>query len=48
MAVANLSGGAIGARMAIRHGNGFVRKVFLVAISILALKLGWDTIQLLL
>ncbi len=47
MAMANLSGGAIGARMAIRHGNGFVRKVFLVAISLLACKLAWDTIQLL-
>jgi uncharacterized membrane protein YfcA len=46
MAVANLSGGAIGARMAIRRGNGFVRKVFLVAISLLALKLAWDTLQL--
>jgi len=45
--MANLSGGAIGARMAIRHGNGFVRKVFLVAISLLACKLAWDTIQLL-
>lgn len=47
MAVANLTGGAIGARMAIRHGNGFVRKVFLVTVSALALKLAWDTVQLL-
>ncbi|MHB1008912.1 MAG: sulfite exporter TauE/SafE family protein [Propionibacteriaceae bacterium] len=46
MAVANLSGGAIGARMAIRHGNGFVRKVFLVTVSALAVKLAWDTVQL--
>jgi len=45
MAMANLSGGAIRrGRMAIRHGNGFVRKVFLVAISLLACKLAWDTI----
>lgn len=47
MAVANLTGGGIGARMALRHGNGFVRKVFLVTVSALALKLAWDTIQLL-
>ncbi len=46
MAVANLTGGAIGARMAIRHGNGFVRKVFLVTVTGLALKLAWDTVAM--
>lgn len=46
MAVANLTGGGIGARMALRHGNGFVRRVFLVTVSALALKLAWDTVQL--
>lgn len=45
MAVANLSGGAIGARMAIRHGNGFVRKVFLVVIVGLGLKLAVDIVR---
>jgi len=46
MAVANLTGGGIGARMALRHGNGFVRRVFLVTVSALALKLAWDTMRL--
>lgn len=44
MAVANLTGGYIGARMAMRHGNEFIRVVFLVVIGILAVKLAWDTV----
>lgn len=44
MAVANLTGGFLGARMAMRHGNEFIRTVFLVVISILAAKLAWDTV----
>lgn len=48
MAAANLTGGFAGARMAVRHGNGFVRKVFLVVVVGLGLKLGYDTIQLVL
>lgn len=47
MALANLSGGFLGARMAIRHGNGFVRKVFLLVVGLLAAKLGWDTVAML-
>lgn len=47
MAAANLTGGFLGARMAIRFGNGFVRKVFLVVVTGLAAKLGWDTVLLL-
>lgn len=47
MAVANLSGGFIGAQMAVRHGSGFVRKVFLVVVGVLILKLGHDTVRLL-
>lgn len=46
MAAANLTGGFIGAQMAVRHGSGFVRKVFLIVVGILICKLGWDTIQL--
>lgn len=46
MAVANLSGGFLGARMALRHGNAFVRRVFLVVVGVLALKLAWDTVAL--
>lgn len=44
MAVANLVGGFVGARLAVKHGNGFVRKVFLLVIGVLAIKLGWDTV----
>lgn len=46
MAAANLTGGLLGARMALKHGNGFVRRVFLVVVGVLALKLGWDTLAL--
>ncbi len=46
MAVANMTGGLIGSRMAIKHGNGFVRKVFLVAAVVLGLRLAWDTAHL--
>ncbi|HSN43905.1 MAG TPA: TSUP family transporter, partial [Propionibacteriaceae bacterium] len=47
MAAANLVGGLVGARTAIRHGNAFVRKVFLVVVTGLAVKLAWDTVVLL-
>ena len=43
MGAANLVGGFLGARMAIKHGNAFVRQVFLVVIAALAVKLGYDT-----
>lgn len=45
MAIANLTGGFTGARMAIKHGNGFVRKVFLVVIVVLGCRLAWQTFQ---
>jgi uncharacterized protein len=45
MGAANLTGGFIGARMAISGGNRFVRQVFLVVISALALKLAYDTVR---
>lgn len=44
MGVANLAGGFLGARTALRHGNAFVRKVFLAVIVLLGLKLTWDLI----
>ena len=43
MAVANLTGGFLGAKMAMRHGNEFIRRVFLVVIGILAARLAWET-----
>ena len=44
MAVMNITGGFIGAHMATRRGSGFVRIVFLVTLSILIVKLAWDTV----
>ncbi|PTT18893.1 hypothetical protein DBR36_08620 [Microbacterium sp. HMWF026] len=43
MAVLNITGGFIGAHMATRRGSGFVRIVFLVTLSLLVVKLAWDT-----
>ena len=39
----SLLGGLVGARMAIRHGNRFIRRVFLLVLAALVLKLGYDT-----
>ncbi len=44
MGSANLVGGFVGARMAIRHGNAFIRRVFLLVIAGLVVKLGYDTV----
>lgn len=46
MALANLGGAFVGARMALKHGNGFVRRVFLVVIAVLSVKLAYDTVVL--
>ena len=45
MGVANLAGGVIGARTAVRKGSGFVRVVFLVVVATLLLKLGYDVVR---
>jgi len=42
MAICNVAGSLVGTRLAIRHGSGFVRKLFLVVVSILILKTGYD------
>lgn len=42
MAAANILGGVIGARMAVKNGNAFVRRVFLVVMGTLVVKLAWD------
>jgi hypothetical protein len=44
MAVCNIAGAQLGARLAIRHGSGFVRGVFLVMTTLLIVKIGWDTL----
>ena len=42
MAVANIAGSLIGTRLALRHGAGFVRGVFILVVSGLILKTGYD------
>ncbi|SCG67750.1 hypothetical protein GA0070560_12638 [Micromonospora halophytica] len=42
MAVCNVAGAMLGARMALRRGAGFVRVVLLVVVLALVAKLGWD------
>lgn len=44
MAVCNIAGAQLGARLAIRHGSGFVRAVFLVMTTALIVKIAWDTL----
>jgi len=45
MAVCNIAGAQLGSRLAIRHGSGFVRLVFLVMTTLLIVKIGWDTFR---
>lgn len=43
MAVCNLCGAVIGSRLALRHGSGFIRKVFLAVVTVLILRIAYDT-----
>ena len=42
MAVANVIGSLLGTRLALKHGAGFVRGVFIAVVSALILKTGYD------
>ena len=42
LAVANVAGSMLGTRLAVRHGAGFVRAVFLLVVGALILKTGYD------
>ena len=42
LAVANVAGSLVGTRLALKHGAGFVRGVFIVVVGALILKTGWD------
>jgi uncharacterized membrane protein YfcA len=42
MAVCQIGGSIIGSRLAMKHGSGFVRQLFLVVVSILIVKTGYD------
>jgi len=42
MAVTNVAGSLLGTRLALKHGAGFVRGVFVVVVGALILKTAWD------
>lgn len=42
MAAANVAGSLLGTRLALKHGAGFVRGVFIVVVGALILKTGYD------
>jgi uncharacterized membrane protein YfcA len=42
MMIANIAGSQFGSRLAIKHGSAFVRKAFLLIVSVLILKSGWN------
>jgi len=42
LALANVAGSLLGTRLALRHGAGFVRGVFIVVVGALILKTGYD------
>lgn len=46
MALANVAGSLIGTRLALRHGAGFVRGVFIVVASGLIVRTAWDAWRL--
>lgn len=45
MALANLSGAFLGARLAILKGNRFIRVFFLLVIAVTIMRFGWDLID---
>lgn len=45
MAVFNIAGAQVGSRLAIVHGSGFVRIIFLVVTAALIAKFGYDTLR---
>jgi len=42
LAIANVVGSMAGTHMALKHGTGFVRGIFIVVVSSLILKTGYD------
>lgn len=45
VAVGNVAGGIVGARTALKKGSGFVRVVFVIVVSAMIIKLGYDVIS---
>jgi uncharacterized membrane protein YfcA len=46
MAACNVVGAQLGSHLAIRHGSGFVRVVFIAVVSCLIAKTAWDALRL--
>lgn len=46
MAAANISGSVAGSHMAIRHGTMFVRRIFLIVLSVIIAKFSYDTLAI--
>jgi uncharacterized membrane protein YfcA len=44
MAACNVAGAQVGSHLAIRHGSGFVRVVFLLVVGALITKTAWDAL----
>ena len=44
MAAFNIAGALVGARLAVRHGSGFVRWAFILVASLLIARLGYETL----
>jgi len=44
MALCQVAGSLVGTRLAIQHGSAFVRKLFLVVVSVLIVKTGFDAV----
>lgn len=42
MALANIAGAQVGTRLAVKHGNRFIRWLLVAVVSVLIVKLGWD------
>lgn len=45
MAVANVAGALAGSWLAMRGGSGLIRRLFLILVTILILRMAWDTLQ---
>jgi hypothetical protein len=46
MAVFNVAGSLVGTRLALRHGSGFVRILFLAVVGALILRYAWDLLKI--
>ncbi|MEO7495681.1 MAG: TSUP family transporter [Massilia sp.] len=45
MAVCQVAGSLVGTKLAVKHGSGFVRQLFLIVVTLLIIKTGYDAIK---